>query len=206
MLVVGLTGGIGSGKTAASEQFAALGVPVIDADQLSRELTEPGSTALQQIVGHFGSDILTAEGRLDRAALRERIFSSSTARKALEEILHPAIRREMERRLKILQAPYAVLAIPLLIEANQQDLVDRILLIDAPEALQRQRVLARDKISTEQLDNILANQTSREQRQAEADDIIVNDRSLADLRDAIFRIHQTYLGMSSGEGFTHSPA
>jgi len=206
VLVIGLTGGIGSGKTAASEQFAALGVPVIDADQLSRELTRPGMPALRQIVDCFGADILTPAGQLDRAALRERIFSDPAARQKLEDILHPAIRQEMSRRLKTLQSPYAVLVIPLLIEAGQQDLVDRILLIDVPPALQRRRVLERDKISAEQLDNILSAQLSREQRLADADDIINNEGDLADLRQAIGHIHQTYLALSSGEGFTHPPA
>ena len=193
-----MTGGIGSGKTAASEQFSTLGVPVIDADQISRELTLPGMPALRQIADCFGTNILSPAGQLDRAALREKVFSNPAARKKLEGILHPAIRQEMSRRLKTLQAPYVVLVIPLLIEAAQQDLVDRILLIDIPPGLQRRRVLERDKISAKQLDGILSAQLSREQHLAEADDIINNEGDLADLREAIGHIHQTYLALSSG--------
>ena len=127
MLVVGLTGGIGCGKTAASQRFAYLGVPVIDADQVSRELTIPGTAVLQAIVECFGNEVLASDGTLDRATLRERVFADPAQRQQLEAILHPAIRRAMEERLAALHAPYAILVIPLLIETGQQALVDRIL-------------------------------------------------------------------------------
>lgn len=206
MLVVGLTGGIGCGKTAVSGLFASLGVPVIDADQLSRELTQPGTAGLQAIVDSFGGDVLTSSGTLDRAILRQRIFSDPDQRALLESILHPAIRREMQRRLSALQAPYAIVVIPLLVETGQQALVDRILVIDTSPELQRQRVLARDRISSRQLDDILAAQAGREQRLAVADDVLENNGDLDELKAAVERLHRDYLALSRGEAFTHPRA
>ena len=195
MLKIGLTGGIGSGKTAASDHFARLGAEVIDTDLLSRELVEPGQPALDDIVAHFGPEILDAEGRLDRKALRERVFADADARRTLEQILHPRIRETMLARAAASDRPYVVFVIPLLIETGQQDLVDRVLLIDVPETVQRQRVAARDGMDDEQIGRILTAQTDRETRRRHADDIIVNDRDLAALQHAIERLHKEYLDL-----------
>lgn len=193
MFKIGLTGGIGSGKTAASDHFAHLGAEVIDTDLLSRELVEPGQPALVEIIEVFGNDVIDGEGRLDRAGLRERVFADEPARKQLEAILHPRIRREMLHRANTSDAPYAVLVIPLLIETGQQALVDRVLLIDAPETTQHARVAARDGMEAQQIDAILRAQSDNETRRRLADDIIVNDASLAELHAAVRRLHEQYL-------------
>ncbi len=203
MLRVGLTGGIGCGKSAVSEQFSLLGVPVIDADRISHQLTAPGQPLLQTIADTLGGGFVSAEGVLDRAALRAHVFSHPEARARLEAILHPAIRRAMREQLAALDADYAVLVIPLLLESGQQDLVDRILVVDCPPSLQRQRVLARDRIPAEQLTQILAAQLPREQRLAAADDIIVNDGSPEDLARAVAALDRQYRRLAKQGGFTH---
>lgn len=193
MLKIGLTGGIGSGKTAASDHFARLGAAVIDTDLLSRELVEPGQPALQAITEAFGSDVLNSDGTLDRACLRDRVFAESSARQTLEEILHPRIRAAMLARAQRANAPYVVFVIPLLFETGQEQLVDRILLIDVPETIQRQRVAARDKLSDARITQILAAQSDRATRLRHADDIVVNDGDLAQLQDKIQQLHRKYL-------------
>lgn len=193
MLKIGLTGGIGSGKTAASDHFARLGAEVIDTDRLSRELVEPGEQALAEIVAAFGAEMLDGQGRLDRARLRERVFADPAARRRLEAILHPRIRDAMLARAARSTAPYVVFVIPLLVEAGQQNLVDRVLLIDVPEALQRARVAARDGLEAAQIDRILAAQTDRATRLAHADDVIRNDGSVEDLYAAVEELHHKYL-------------
>ena len=193
MLKIGLTGGIGSGKTAASDHFARLGAEVIDTDLLSRELVEPGQPALAAIVDHFGPQVLTADGRLDRARLRERVFDDPVARRRLEAILHPRIRDAMLARAERSTAPYVVFVIPLLFETGQQSLVDRVLLIDVPEDLQRARVAARDGLDPTRIDRIMAAQTDRATRLGHADDVICNDGSIEDLRAAVEKLHRKYL-------------
>jgi dephospho-CoA kinase len=193
LLTIGLTGGIGSGKTVASDHFARLGAEVIDTDLLSRELVEPGQPALDEIVAHFGTGVLDAEGRLDRAALRARVFTDAVERRALEQILHPRIRAAMLERAAASKKPYVVFVIPLLMETGQQSLVDRVLLIDAPETLQRERAAARDGVDQAEIDRILAAQTDREARRRHADDIVVNDGDLATLYEQIERLHRNYL-------------
>jgi dephospho-CoA kinase len=193
LLKIGLTGGIGSGKTAASDHFARLGAEVIDTDRLSRELVEPGEPALAEIVAAFGEQMLDRQGRLDRARLRERVFNDPAARRRLESILHPRIRDAMLARAASSTAPYVVFVIPLLIETGQQDLVDRVLLIDVPEALQRARAAARDGLEAAQIDAILAAQTDRATRLAHADDVIRNDGSVEDLHAAVEELHHKYL-------------
>jgi len=195
-LKIGLTGGIGSGKTAASDRFAALGAEVIDTDILSRELVEPGQPALDEITKTFGAGVLAADGRLDRGALRRLIFNDPTMRRQLEDILHPRIRAEMLRRAANVSAPYVVFVIPLLIEAGQQALVDRILLIDVPETLQRQRVADRDGDDPQHIDQILTAQTDRQTRRQHADDVIHNDGSLADLEARVDAMHKSYLRLA----------
>ena len=197
MFKVGLTGGIGSGKTAASDHFARLGAAVIDTDLISRELVEPGQPALGAIVERFGADVLDPAGRLDRARLRKRVFGDPAERRDLEAILHPRIRAAMLARAEMADAPYAVLVIPLLIESGQRALVDRMLLIDVPEGVQRACVAARDHLDVEQVDRILAAQTDRATRLRETDDTIRNDKGLAQLQDAVEVMHRKYLDMAA---------
>ena len=193
MLKIGLTGGIGSGKSAASARFADLGAEVIDTDRLSRELVEPGQPALREIIAAFGEGMLDTQGRLDRGLLRERVFGDAAARKRLEEILHPRIRDAMLARAEDSTAPYVVFVIPLLFEAGQRALVDRVLVIDVPEPLQRARVAARDGFDDAQIAQILAAQVDRTTRLSGADDVICNDGSIAELHAAVDRLHHQYL-------------
>jgi dephospho-CoA kinase len=197
-LTIGLTGGIGSGKSAASDRFAELGAAVIDTDLLSRELVEPGQPALDEIVAEFGTAMLDAGGNLDRARLRERVFADDAARQRLEAILHPRIRAEMLRRAERADAPYVIFVIPLLFETGQQSLVDRVLLIDVPVNLQRKRVAERDGLQAEQIDAILAAQTNRTTRLHLADDVICNDADIDDLIEAVRALHQRYLQLAAG--------
>lgn len=191
--ILGLTGGIGSGKSAAAERFAELGVHVVDADQVARSVVEPGSAALAQIVHRFGVPILASSGELNRAALRERIFTSVEDRHWLERLLHPLIRQEIWASLSRAESPYAVLVSPLLVESRQHEQVDRVLVVDVPEDLQLQRVLARDQVSEDQVRAILAAQARREDRLRHANDVLVNDRDLSWLRQEVDRLHDRYL-------------
>lgn len=191
--VLGLTGGIGSGKSAAAERFAELGVHVVDADQVARSVVEPGSAALAQIVDRFGGPILASSGELNRAALRERIFTSVEDRHWLERLLHPLIRQEIWASLSRAESPYAVLVSPLLVESRQHEQVDRVLVVDVPEDLQLQRVLARDQVSEDQVRAILAAQARREDRLRHANDVLVNDRDRSWLRQEVDRLHDRYL-------------
>ncbi|WP_312357899.1 dephospho-CoA kinase [Stutzerimonas balearica] len=191
--VLGLTGGIGSGKSAAAERFAELGVHVVDADQVARSVVEPGGAALAQIVDRFGVPILASSGELNRAALRERIFTSVEDRRWLERLLHPLIRQEIWASLSRAESPYAVLVSPLLVESRQHEQVDRVLVIDVPEDLQLQRVLARDQVSEDQVRAILAAQARRDDRLRHANDVLVNDRDLSWLRQEVDRLHDRYL-------------
>ncbi|MFP5505481.1 MAG: dephospho-CoA kinase [Gammaproteobacteria bacterium] len=197
MLRIGLTGGIGSGKTTVANLFAARGVPVIDTDVVARELVEPGQPALAEIAARFGADLLDANGRLDRARLRERVFADTGKRQELEAILHPRIQTAMEHRAAQTDAPYVLLVIPLLFEAGWQDRVDRVLLVDVPENLQRARVAARDRLEPAQIDAILAAQAGREQRRAGADDIIDNSGDAAALEPQVDVLHQRYMGLAA---------
>ncbi|MBA8888389.1 dephospho-CoA kinase [Dokdonella fugitiva] len=194
---VALTGGVASGKSAAATRFAALGANVIDADVVARELVEPGRPALQEIVTAFGTRILDVAGALDRRALRERVFADATARHRLEGILHPRIRDALRQRASAPCGTYAMIVVPLLAEnAEQYAWVDRVLVVDVPREVQLARLLARDAVSPATADAMLAAQASREQRLAIADDVIENDRSLADLGDAVGALHARYLAMS----------
>jgi dephospho-CoA kinase len=196
MLIIGLTGGIGSGKTAVSDRFAALGVPVVDTDLISRQLVEPGHPLLQSIIREFGDSYLDTSGHLDRPALGKLIFSDPQARYKLESILHPAIRREAQKQMDQLQANYAILVIPLLAENGANYSLDRVLVVDTPESLQIERVMQRDGSSRKSVQNILSSQASRSQRLHLADDVIINDADLSALNAAVDKLHAHYLQLT----------
>ncbi|OBS09052.1 dephospho-CoA kinase [Acidihalobacter prosperus] len=190
---VGLTGGIGCGKSTVAGRFAARGINVIDSDRIARELVAPGQPALAEIVHTFGPEVLQADGRLDRRRLRARIFGDPDARRHLEAILHPRIRATMQSASAVAQGPYVLLMIPLLVESGWQDQVDRILLVDCAPETQIRRVMVRDGIREDEARAILAAQSSREARLAVADDIILNeDGDAATLESRIERLDARY--------------
>jgi dephospho-CoA kinase len=191
-LRIGLTGGIASGKTTVAKLFAGRGVPVLDTDQIARDVVEPGQPALAKVVAAFGPDILGPDGRLDRPRLRARVFADPDSRQRLEAILHPAIRAELARRAEAAGGPYQVWVIPLLVEGGQVDRVDRILVVDCPEAVQLARVKARDGETEDSARAILAAQASRAQRLAAADDVIVNDGEEAGLSPQVAALDARY--------------
>jgi dephospho-CoA kinase len=199
MLTIALTGGIGSGKSAVSRHLESLGVPVIDADTLAHRLVEPGAPALKEIQAAFGAHLVDAEGRLDRAALRNIVFDHPAQRKRLEAILHPRIRTAMQQWLAAQTAPYAVLVIPLLFETGQRDLADRVLVVDCDESLQIARVAGRDGHEEAQIRRILAAQAKRETRLSGADDVIENNGSLEELIAATEQLHRRYLALAAGQ-------
>jgi dephospho-CoA kinase len=193
--VIGLTGGVAAGKSEVSRRFEALGVTVADADVAARAVVAPGSDGLARILAHFGSDILLADGQLDRAALRERIFASAQERQALEAITHPAIRQLLRQTCEQAPGPYAVAAIPLLAEAGgrqQYPWLDRILVVDAPVAVQHARLMQRDGIDAALADRMIAAQASREARLALADDVVRNDGHPDHLQAEVERLDRAY--------------
>jgi dephospho-CoA kinase len=195
MLKVGLTGGIGSGKSTVSDIFASLGVPIIDSDLIAREVVEPGEQGLNQIVERFGSDTLNSDGTLNRQHLRNLVFDDKKARKDLEQILHPLIRKRSNEYLSKLNSPYSILSIPLLIEAGLTSTVDRVLVVDCPEQIQIERICKRDGITPDKAKAILDAQCSRNQRLEAADDIIDNNQPMEDLRRRVESLHESYLTM-----------
>jgi dephospho-CoA kinase len=199
-LVVALTGGIGSGKTTVAERLAELGAAVIDTDHLAHALTASGGAAMAAIAETFGSGALAADGSLDRVAMRRLIFSDTRARHRLEAILHPLIRARMDQELAQVQAPYAVLAIPLLFETGWTDVADRILVVDLPKPLQVARVMARGGLTAAEVRPILASQARRETRRQGADDLIDNSGNLEDLMAETEALHQRYLSLAQHPG------
>jgi dephospho-CoA kinase len=196
-LRIGLTGGIASGKSTVTQRFTELGVPVIDADVSARNVVERGKPGLEQVVRRFGPGVLDAHGNLDRPALRALIFNDSGSRQALDAVLHPLIRADMEQQAATATGPYLVMAIPLLVEGGRaHDRVHRVLVVDVDEALQLQRVQARDGCSETHARAILASQASREARLAAADDVLRNSGSVADLRQAVDRLHEKFLHLA----------
>lgn len=197
---LGLTGGIGSGKSAAANHFASLGVHLVDADQAARWVVEPGRPALTHIVDRFGEQILQEDGYLDRAALRARIFQAPDERQWLEQLLHPLIREEMRSALEEARSPYAILVSPLLVEsAAQRQMSQRVLVVDVPQEVQIQRTVLRDQVPEEQVRAILQAQASREERLRHAHDVLVNDRDLAWLQREVERLHDFYLTLRGGQ-------
>ena len=196
MLVIGLTGGIGSGKTAASDHFEKLGITVVDADIASRTVVEPGKPALQKIAERFGSEMILEDGGLNRALMRTRVFATEEDRLWLESLLHPLIAEEIIQGLQNARSPYCLLVSPLLLETAQATLAARILVIDVPVDLQVERTMTRDNNSEEQVRAIVAAQSDRQQRLEKANDVIVNDKDLKHLHQEVEKLHQTYLSLA----------
>lgn len=190
---VGITGGIGSGKSAVTQRLEAHGIPVVDADIVAREVVEPGRPALAAIAQHFGPDVLLAGGALDRAALRKLVFENPEERAWLESVTHPAIRTEIILQLQRAQAPYVVLSSPLLLEAGQNDFTDYVVVVDVPEELQVARTSARDNNDPDLVRKIMAAQLPREDRIARGDEVIDNQGSLAELHEQVDGLHQRLL-------------
>ena len=199
MLRIGLTGGIGSGKSTVADCFARLGVTVIDSDVIARELVRPGSDALQRIAETFGSDVMGADGSLDRAALRRRIFGDSKARRQLEAILHPIIRQQLQTRAAEAAGPYAILVIPLLVEQGWTSEVDRVLVVDCSPETQIRRTMARDHVSADEARAVLNSQATREQRLACADDVIDNEGGSQELATIVAHLDRGYRQISGAQ-------
>lgn len=197
MLVIGLTGGIGSGKTTVAKLFSERGIPIVDADIYARELTHPGKPAFQEIATHFGHEVLQKNGALDRPKLRKIIFENAKQRRWLEELLHPQIRKEMEHEIKTLKAPYCVAVIPLLLEVEFYSFINRILVVDSTPEMQLKRIASRDKMLKSEIEAIIKAQASREQRLSRAHDVIVNDGKLADLIPQVAKLHEKYLQLAA---------
>lgn len=197
MLIVGLTGGIASGKSTLEQWFTGHEVPVIDADRIARELVQPGQQGLTQVVDAFGHDILDATGQLDRASMRKHIFADPAARRRLEDILHPLVADRMRQQLALLNAPYAILSVPLLLESGQDKMVDRVLVVDLPETQQIERLIARDHCDRDSALAILNAQLDRQRRLDAADDIIDNSGQPSDLAAPLSRLHQKYLALAA---------
>ena len=195
-LVIGLTGGIGSGKTTVANLFSDLGVPVIDADAISRSLLQPGEDAEQQVKNEFGKSILDANGGIDRTALRRFVFSDPAARARLESILHPLVRQKIQSQISKVSSPYCVVVIPLLLETGYRELVNRILVVDCPQKAQIERAARRDKTNKSQIESIAATQASRQIRLDAADDVIDNSADLSALEPQVVLLDARYRTMA----------
>lgn len=201
-MIIGLTGGIASGKSTAANAFKAINVPLIDADDVAREVVEPGQPALAEIEKHFGADVILPSGELDRATLRTKVFTDDSERVWLERLLHPLINTRIRDWLLACKSPYCVLVSPLLMETQQKKLVDRILLIDVPESVQISRTMNRDNSSRKEVEAILKAQSSREFKLEHADDIILNDKDTEYLESEVRRIHEYYLELAAQHAHT----
>jgi dephospho-CoA kinase len=191
-LLIALTGGIASGKSAAANMFAELGVPVLDTDQIARDVVEPGTAVLAQLVAEFGADILEPSGRLNRQEVRQRVFADPSERGKLEAITHPAIRAELARRAQAAIGPYQIHVIPLLVETGRAHQYQRVLVVDCPPEIQLQRLMSRDGSSAAEAQRILQAQATRQQRLDAADDVIVNTGTVDDLRQFVLTLHGNY--------------
>jgi dephospho-CoA kinase len=205
-LRVGLTGGVASGKTTVSLLFGALGVPVIDTDQVARDVVAPGTPLLAHVFENFGPQLRRSDGSLDRSALRRLVFSDLAARRQLETLLHPAIRARTELLAAKAGGHYQIHVIPLLVETHAGSQYDRVLLVDCPESLQLARLLARDGCDAQQAQAMLASQASRATRLTAADDVILNDAEPADLTPKVAALHQKYLLLAAPAGASGQPA
>ena len=196
-MVIGLTGGIGSGKTTVANLFAKLGVTLVDADVIARGVVAIGSEALQQIVAKFGADALLSDGKLNRAWLRSRVFADESAKQWLNAVMHPLIRTEIQRQLNTAQSAYVLLVAPLLIENGLTALTSQVLVVNVSPATQIRRTCARDQVSISQVEAILAAQCSQSQRLAHADQVIDNDSDGIDLSGQVAELHAFYLHLAS---------
>ncbi|MFC0445839.1 dephospho-CoA kinase [Pseudidiomarina halophila] len=193
MWVLGLTGGIGSGKTTVSDLFASQGIEVVDADVIARHIIDKDTPALAAVTERFGGQALQQDGALNRAWLREKIFAEPDEKQWLNELTHPLIRKQILEQLKAADSPYVILSAPLLVENNLTKFCDRVLVVDVSEDTQRERTLKRDNVSAEQIEQILAAQATRQDRLNAADDVINNDGPLEDLAPQVAKLHQNYL-------------
>jgi dephospho-CoA kinase len=198
MLKIGLTGGIASGKSSVAQLFKQLGTPVIEADLIARRLVEPGQALLSKLTAAFGPQILDEQGRLNRKRMRELIFADPQTKQRLEDLMHPAIYAQIEAELvAVAPAPYAVVDVPLLAESKADYRFDRIVVVDCPEELQRQRLIARDAIDEDLAERMIASQASREMRLRLADDVINNINSLELLAEAVKSLHNSYISLAT---------
>ncbi|ABV85738.1 dephospho-CoA kinase [Shewanella pealeana] len=195
--IVGLTGGIGSGKTTVANLFAELGISLVDADIIARDVVAKGSTGLIKIVEHFGADTLLADGNLDRSKLRDKIFSDDSERVWLNNLLHPMIRESMLQQCKDAQTDYVIMVVPLLFENGLDRLVDRTLVVDISPKLQQQRTISRDAVTAEQVKNIIGSQASRAEKLSKADDVIDNQGEISALKCKVLALHNFYLKLAS---------
>ena len=194
-MIVGLTGGIGSGKTAVSDLFQDLGITIVDADLASRVVVEKGREELNKIAEHFGEDILTSNGELDRAKLREVIFKSEEEKLWLESLLHPAIASQIQKELDSSSSPYTILVSPLLLETDQKNFCSTVLVVDVPVETQIERTSKRDNVSEEQIKSIIASQIDRDSRLEQADEVILNDGSIESLERKVLELHKKFLSL-----------
>lgn len=192
-MIVGLTGGIASGKTTVANLFIALGIDIVDADIVAREVVAPGTPALDEIKQYFGKSVIHQDGSLNRTVLRDIIFSDESAKTWLNQLMHPLIRQTISEQLANTTSPYAILVAPLLLENNMQSMVSRVLVIDAPEHSQIERTMARDNSSEEQAKAIISSQFTRQQRLELADDVIKNNGMINNLTDDVKKLHDSYL-------------
>ena len=195
MLIIGLTGGIGSGKSVASDKFASLGITVVDADVASRTVVEPGMPALKEIESHFGSEIITGDGQLDRTKLRELIASDAEERKWLESVLHPRIGEQIAKEIAESTSPYTLFVAPLLLETDSQEMCARVVVGDVPKQVQVARTAERDEVSTDQVEQMVSAQMERQKRLEKADDVLVNTGTIEELEKKVEELHEKYLQM-----------
>lgn len=196
MLIIGLTGGIGSGKSVASDKFKSLGITIVDADVASRTVVEPGKPALKEIEDHFGSGIITAEGKLDRNNLREIIATDPEERKWLESVLHPKIGEQITKEISESTSVYTLFVAPLLLETNSQEMCSWVVVVDVPKDVQIRRTAKRDKVSPNQVEQMVAAQMEREKRLEKADDVLLNSGTIEDLEKQVEELHKKYIKMA----------